>query len=559
MNSETICEGTSVVLNANGASTYIWSPSSGLSSTSGNSVTANPISTTTYTITGTDASGCSSSTTSTVTVSPSPIVTVNSATICEGSNVNLTANGASTYSWSPSTGLSSSSGSVVTASPNSTTTYTVTGSIGSCFSTANSTVTVNPIPTVSASNNGPLCSGQILNLTASGNSGATYSWTGPNGFTSNLQNPTITNVANSNVGTYTVTIILNGCSSTATTTFALIPGLSSNFNPAGPFCVNDNSIQLVAQNPGGVWSGSGITNTTNGTFSPASAFVGSNSVTYTIAGGCGGPTTQMIIVNALPIVNFSASDLSGCTPLNTILTDNSVPSSTTLEWDFGDGTTSNSLNSVSHTYSNIGCYTVSLTTTATTGCSNSLSSSNFICVVPSPNASFGVNSQVATLTDPNFQFLNQSTNATSFSWNFGDGTTSNEQNPAHSFNLGAGNYQVELIAFNSDGCSDTTRMIVSITDELVFFIPNSFSPNGDEHNNVFQPIFTSGFDPFSFNISIFNRWGETVFESNNSSIGWDGSYQGKIVSEGVYTWIVRFKGSESDKKFEFNGSVMLIK
>ncbi|MBK9412023.1 MAG: hypothetical protein IPN61_01135 [Bacteroidetes bacterium] len=150
-----ICAGESSVLEATGASTYTWTPSGSLSSPTGSIVTATPSATTSYTVTAVDISGCTTLGTVTLTVNDLPIVGVTpvTTTMCEGSSVSLTATGASTYSWTPGTGLDVTTGSVVIASPIVTTVYTVTGtSVEGC--TASSTTTVNIInvsaPTVSS-------------------------------------------------------------------------------------------------------------------------------------------------------------------------------------------------------------------------------------------------------------------------------------------------------------------------------------------------------------------------------------------------------------------------
>jgi hypothetical protein len=143
----TICAGQQVTLTASGANTYTWSPVTGLSATTGTTVIASPASTTTYTIIGTNTTtGCSNTQTITVTVNPLPVVTVAPAnsTICAGQQVTLTASGANTYTWSPSTGLSATTGASVTATPNSTITYTVTGSSSGCTATQTASITVNP-------------------------------------------------------------------------------------------------------------------------------------------------------------------------------------------------------------------------------------------------------------------------------------------------------------------------------------------------------------------------------------------------------------------------------
>jgi len=557
VNNATICAGGSATLTASGATTYAWSPAGGLSATTGASVTANPAATTVYTITGTTL-GCTGTTTSTVTVDPNPVVNVNNATICAGSSATLTAAGATSYVWSPALGLSATTGTSVTANPAVTTIYTITGTTGVCTGTGTSTVTVNPLPGAVANNNGPLCPADQLNLTATNVAGATYSWSGPNGFASALQNPTIASIVAADAGVYTLTVTLNGCSSTTTTTLALNPGLSTVINPSGPYCSNGNQVTLTGASPGGTWTGNGIVNAATGLFDPSLAQIGNNTITYDVPNGCGVPSSATIVVLAIPTVNFSPDVTSGCAPLAVTFTNTSTPVGSSVNWNFGNGTSSNTVASANAVYSSEGCYDVTLTVTDAQGCTNSATSNSIVCVLAEPNAAFTVNDQETSITDPNFQFINTSSNAVSYQWTFGDGTSSTGVSPSHAYPEEAGNYTVVLIATNAAGCIDSTNLTVYIKEELIFFVPNAFTPDGDENNNIFQPVFTSGFDPFSFNMTIYNRWGETIFETKNADIGWDGSYDGKLVPQGTYTWAIRFRDSNNDKKFEYSGHVLLI-
>lgn len=204
VNSASICSGGNATLTASGASTYSWSPGATLSSTTNTIVTANPLSTTIYTIEGTTGI-CKGTSTTTVAIISTPTITVNSATVCNGFFATLTANGASTYTWtSPLT-----TSNPISVNPSSTTIYTVVGNASGCPGTfsATGTVLVNPSPSLTVTSTSSLiCIGQSVALTASGAS--SYTWTNP-GVTNGVAfSPTITT-------NYTVTGTQGPCSNTS--------------------------------------------------------------------------------------------------------------------------------------------------------------------------------------------------------------------------------------------------------------------------------------------------------------------------------------------------------
>jgi hypothetical protein len=194
-----------------GGGSYAWS-------NGGTTATINvcPVITTTYTVTVTNSNGCTATKEQIITVNPIPTATINGANaVCAGNSTILTATGGNTYLWS--TGATTAS---ITVSPSMATSYNVTvTNAGGCSATANKTVTVNALPMVQASCAENVCLGSTLNLTALGNgdaSGATFSWSGPNGFTAASQNTSIVNVTNAAAGTYIVTITnAYGCTNTA--------------------------------------------------------------------------------------------------------------------------------------------------------------------------------------------------------------------------------------------------------------------------------------------------------------------------------------------------------
>ncbi len=208
------CEGGSTTITASGATSYSWTPSTGLDMTTGEEVTANPASTITYTVTGTSA-GCSGSTTVTITVNEAPTISVSPSApaICEGSEATLTASGAATYSWTPATDLSATTGNIVTATPVSDITYTVTGTdIHNCTGSATVSVTVNALPAAPVlSAFADVCSNDAAVVLSSGTpAGGAYSGTG---VTSGSFHPSV-----AGAGTHTITYTItdaNLCSASA--------------------------------------------------------------------------------------------------------------------------------------------------------------------------------------------------------------------------------------------------------------------------------------------------------------------------------------------------------
>ncbi len=438
--------------------------------------------------------------------------------------------------------------------------FVVTPSLGACVGVPQIfTIGIKPVPVPTAGNNGPICAGSTANLTSTSLVGSTFSWSGPNAFTSLIQNPSLVAATVAQAGNYTVTATLNGCSGNASTNLVINPSINATITSVSPQCSNANDFVLVANPIGGTWSGSGITNVASGLFSPANATIGNNIVTYTLGGACSSPVNATIVVNPLPVVNFSSPDLTGCVPFTTSFVDNSVPASSNVVWDFGDGSTSSSLGGVSHTYNASGCYTISLTST-TNGCSATSTIPNYICANPFATASFDVSEDVITLTQAQSSMINQSTGANTYLWEFGDNSsTSSLENPSHIFDMEPGLCVITLIANNAFNCPDTATRAIVMQDELIYYVPNSFTPDGDAYNNTFKPIMTSGISFRSYHLTIYNRWGEVIFESLNSDIGWDGTYLGKLCEPGTYVWKIEFKNTMNDKHHEKLGHVTILK
>ncbi|CAG7581694.1 MAG: putative gliding motility-associated protein [uncultured marine phage] len=294
-------------------------------------------------------------------------------------------------------------------------------------------------------------------------------------------------------------------------------------------------------------------------------FVPTTTTTYTVIGiddnGCFDSDEVDITVHPIPTVNFVADTVIGCDPFLVQFTSLVSPAPTSCTWDFGDGNTSTSCGITSNEYEYEGLYDVRLDVVSDNGCTNYILIDNYIEVINTPIASFNYRPYDPVINDTEVDFENNSIYSTSYIWDFGDGATSNLTDPTHEFpNVGDVSYLVGLTAENDLGCSHTVYRTINVKDIIVFYIPNSFTPDGDEYNETFKPVFTSGVDPYDFHMVVYNRWGEVVFESYNPASGWDGTYGNRgIIHDGSYVWEIDFKETMSDKRHKHRGHVTILK
>jgi gliding motility-associated-like protein len=124
----------------------------------------------------------------------------------------------------------------------------------------------------------------------------------------------------------------------------------------------------------------------------------------------------------------------------------------------------------------------------------------------------------------------------------------------------AGMYVIQA-THTVDGCISqpmVTTVTVSRCPQLLYYVPNSFTPDGNQYNQTWQPVFTSGFDPAEFHLTIFNRWGNTIWESYSATASWDGTYNNMMCPDGVYTYKIWFGDKETDAKYSITGQITLI-
>lgn len=385
---DNICMGETTSMTATGASTYVWSTGATTST-----VNVSPITTTTYTVTGTDAAGCTNTATRTITVAPLPVVAINppSPVICAGGSTQLTASvvsplGTPTFVWSNGLGTNAT----VTVSPATTTTYTVTATVNGCSNTSTRTVTVNTANAVITGNNS-ICSGASTTFTASG--GGTYLWS--NGATSSSIN--ITGLTAN--ATFTVTVTsTNGCTGTATRTLTINPlpvPLVTTVPASGSVCVNGTATLTASGGVSYVWSTgastASITTLPLTTNTPPNAYT----VTVTNAEGCTATLTRIITVLPQPVVNV-ASNSPVCQGANITLTATGSGSTAPYTYVWTGGSTTNPLVVPATTST-----TFAVTVTDANGCTRTTSSA--VTVNPAP---------IAAITGDDMICLGESTTLT---------------------------------------------------------------------------------------------------------------------------------------------------
>ena len=268
-------------------------------------------------------------------------------------------------------------------------------------------------------------------------------------------------------------------------------------------------------------------------------------------------SSKQVRVESFPIPVSSFIADSVCLGQPTIFNDNSTLSSgTIIQWGWNTASSPLTQNTV-FTYASDGIYSVTHTVVSDSGCIDDTTMNVVVNPLPNPNFSFSPQEIYTFNTD--VCFTNLSSGAVSYLWDFDfAGINGNSINPNPCpvpFPNGTEKtYTVKLVAISNEGCIDSTEISVAILNEFLMYAPNSFTPNNDNMNDKFE-IVAEGIA--SFEILIFNRWGELIFTSNNPVVSWDGKHQGKLVPLGNYIYKIRVKGENSSVR-ETVGHVNVI-
>ena len=244
----------------------------------------------------------------------------------------------------------------------------------------------------------------------------------------------------------------------------------------------------------------------------------------------------------------------GCRPYNAVFKNESI-GGTDFKWEFGDTQTSTDGSpTVTHNYPNAGTYNVRLIANDANTCNKSDTSIfQLITVVDKPIARFDWGVQPPQANTRTF-FTNLSTGATTYLWDFGDGENSTDINPIHQYNA-TGNYDVELIAYNSSGCTDTFPLTVSALINPLLDVPNAFTPGKFGTNSIVK---VAGFGIAKMSWKIYNRWGQVVFETADRKQGWDGTFKGALQAADVYVYTLDVEFSDG-KKLRKTGDINLLR
>ncbi len=426
----------------------------------------------------TNTNGCKDSITQTVVVDIKPNASFNIAnfTTCTNTNsvsfVNTSTN-ATNYIWSFGDGVDSTS-------KNPTHTYTsigvytvklVAANTSGCKDSTTQTITLASKPLAKFGYfSAGLCNNNTFIFTDSSTISGTnayYYWDFGDGTFSLLQNPT---KAFANTGTYKVILFVtnaNGCKDSTSKTIVITSKPTASFTISNyNSCSNNNTLTFVNASTNAtsyIWSfGDGVDSTSKNpthTYPSFGTFI--VKLVAMNSSGCRDSATQTINLIAKPTASFKIVSSGACTNNTFSFIDSSIINGTTAYyyWDFGDGTFSLSQNSTK-TFATSGTYKVILFVTNANGCKDS--TSKFITVVAAPKAAFTLSNFNPCSSNYTITTINNSTNATNYFWDFGDGILTNQTNITRTF-AGAGTYTITLIASNSNGCTDTAKQTISYT------------------------------------------------------------------------------------------------
>lgn len=468
----------------------------------------------------------------------------------------------------PTGGTGSSATPLVNTTSAATLQFYVSQTLLGCESPrANIAVTINPNPVVSGNpvitpSNCNSSTGAISGLNVSdGITPYTYIWQNASG---NNVGTTI-DISNQAIGAYTLLVTdQNQCSVThgpLTIAVANTPPFPQSQTPIGyclaataaPLTATGNNILWYANATGGVGSNTAPT--------PVTTTVGQFFfyVTQNI-NGCESERKE-IVVNVIdaPGADFVSAQTVGCAPYCANFQNLSTSASSTIvasSWS-ANGENFSSETNPQHCFP-AGTYEIALEVTDAVGCTRQVVKDNYIVVVPAPQANFTADKEEAPEENATITFTSTNPSNNTVIWSYGDGSSDTAHVATHTF-AAAGRYCVTQTIISPYGCSDQTELCVLITPDFYLYIPNSFTPTGDGINDVWKPEIKGRFH--SYRLSIYNRWGEAVFQTNDPDTYWVGDVANGdyfFAPDGFYQFVIVIEDINRNPK-EYRGHVQILR
>ena len=394
-----------------------------------------------------------------------------------------------------------------------------------------------------------------------------YSWDFGDANYSTQQNPSHTfyNLSDTNAVYYVSLIATSqfGCTDTANSQITVYPSPVANFIPSPLYQIfPDTTVNIDSVSSGYAtyfWNfGDGDTSNLENPISHTYDTWGDYVITLKVCteyNCCDSVSYTIKIDYSTPIADFTPIDTSGCPPLDVLFINNSI-NTDLYHWDFGDG--GSSTDSVpTYTYYESGTFIVTLTASGPGGQADTTKT---ITVFNRPYVFFEIEPPFIYIPEQPVHCYNYfSENGATYFWDFnGDGfydTTVTEANDIYHYYEYKGDYNIILKVCTQNGCCDSLSIPVVAETKCEIIFPNAFTPNNDQNNDVFLPLYEGISE---YNLEIFNRWGELIFESDALNTGWDGYYRGELCKQDVYVWKVRAVCSYGQNIFK-SGDVTLLR
>jgi len=272
--------------------------------------------------------------------------------------------------------------------------------------------------------------------------------------------------------------------------------------------------------------------------------------------------STQLITHPLPVPAIDVDEHVKCEPAVFTITNSTIASTMAGNyWRLSDGQEFTNTPVIVPDDLYAGTYDVTLVVVSPEGCIDSTTFQNFLIVKPQPLADFRWSPDPVMMFNTEVLFTNYSTGADTYQWSFQDAVpyASTSEDVVATFPDGVtGYYEVTLIATSDLGCIDTVTKIVPVMPEVLLYAPNAFTPDGDEFNQSWK-VHMEGIDLYDFQLLIFNRWGEVIWESHDLEASWDGTYKGEVLPGGTYKWTIQTGDRLNDASYRYTGDVIIIR